>query len=686
MNFFEHQDRARRRTGVLLVYFGMAVAGTILCVYLLFAAVIGIAEADRARDLAIATGMPVNENPLAWLWNPVILLWSVVGAGGLILCGSLFKVAMLASGGKSVAEMLGGELVDVNTRSPDERKLLNVVEEMAIASGTPVPPVYILNDNGINAFAAGFSPRDAVIGVTRGTIRNLTRDELQGVIAHEFSHIFNGDMRLNIRIIGLLHGILLIALVGYWVIRIFAQSRSGGGKKNNTMAFVLIGFGLLIIGYVGVFFANLIRSAISRQREFLADASAVQFTRNPAGIAGALKKIAAGTGSKLESPHAGEAAHLFFADGICDFMSSIFATHPPLPQRIQAIEGKWSEFRDDPAKPRPVETPASTPARPAIPAIGGLGGALGFAAAATPATPPAPPQNVPASPVPPPAVPKPAAAAATVGQAGHGHIQFARHALEAIPETLRQAAREAFSARAVMVNVLLSDDEDHRQRQMEIVGRFADASLMTQIVRLGEPVRSLDPMYRIPLIDFCLPGLRYLAPAQYVTFRELVKQLISSDGQVELFEYAVQRIMIRHLDMHFGMAKPSKVRFRKLDEIRPQLEILLSALAYVGVGDGEAAQACFQAGSAAFPAGSFGQPLALQPLASCHLGAIEETLNGLSGLAPILKESVLNACEAAVMSDLELNVSEAELLRAVADSLDCPLPPLLRGEQFQQAA
>ncbi len=284
--------------------------------------------------------------PFQW-WHPEFF---IVTSGSVLLVitiGSLYKMTMLSGGGESVALALGGRKVPANTRDLAERILLNVVEEMALASGTPVPPVYIMDDEeGINAFAAGTTPQNAVIGITRGAILTLKRDELQGVIAHEFSHILNGDMRLNIRLMGLLHGILVLALIGYMVLRIVGNSpgrvstrRSSDDNKGAgglILAILAAGVALLIIGYVGVFFAHLIKSAVSRQREFLADASAVQFTRNPSGIADALKKIGGWSkSSKITSPRAEESSHMFFGSAM---MLSFFATHPPLAQRIQRID------------------------------------------------------------------------------------------------------------------------------------------------------------------------------------------------------------------------------------------------------------------------------------------------------------------------------------------------------------
>jgi len=287
VDFFERQDEARRHTKLLVFYFAAAVLSLVVVINVALSLILG----------GLAVGSKAE-----------VLLWITLGTLAVISIGSVFKTLQLASGGSVVAELLGGRLIDSNTSDNDERKLLNVVEEMSIASGVPVPQVYVMDDEaGINAFAAGHSTSDAAISVTRGCMKLLSRDELQGVIAHEFSHILNGDMRLNLRLMGLVFGILCLTVIG----RVLIRTR---GSKNPLP---LVGLALIVVGWAGAFFGRLIQAAVSRQRELLADAAAAQFTRNPAGLAGALKKIGGlAYGSRIESPHAEEASHLFFAQGL----------------------------------------------------------------------------------------------------------------------------------------------------------------------------------------------------------------------------------------------------------------------------------------------------------------------------------------------------------------------------------
>ncbi|MEE8349902.1 MAG: M48 family metallopeptidase, partial [Acidobacteriota bacterium] len=445
MDFFEYQDQARRTTRRLVVYFLLAVVVIILAVYL----AILLISFYSLRSASLVE--------FQW-WNPLVFKWAVPITLAVIVIGSIYKTAMLSEGGEVVARWLGGRPLNPNTPNPEERRLLNVVEEMAIASGTPVPSVFVLDqEEGINAFAAGFTPGDAVIGVTRGTMTRLSRDELQGVIAHEFSHILNGDMLLNLRLIGVLNGILVIALIGYAIMR--GSGRNSGSKKEGGGAIVIFGLALLVIGYVGVFFGRLIKSAVSRQREFLADASAVQFTRNPDGLAEALKKIGGlAHGSGIQNPRAEEISHLFFANGLGPAklqpssgkpavrrrsapVSSAFgfmATHPSLPDRILRIDPSFKGIFPV-VDLTPMEIPAETSAGAAAPA------------SATASA--------------------PAAAAATggisvlpekltqlVGTLDQAHLTYAAALLSTLPSQLRGQVHEPSNARSVVLALILSSD------------------------------------------------------------------------------------------------------------------------------------------------------------------------------------------------------------------------------------
>ena len=331
MNFFQSQAKARSQTNRLVLLFVLAVISLIVLTNLL---VMGLFGYFGLEGQAITLAYIKDQ----FDWQKFLTISVVVII--FVAIGSIYKLMSLRKGGRVVAEALGGKLINQNTDNLQYRILLNVVEEMAIASGTPVPLVFVLKDeSAINAFAAGFSTKDAVIGVTQGALDCFSRDELQGVIAHEFSHIVNGDMRINMRLMGILHGIMLLGLLGYYIMRV----SGGSNRSKNSGKLVFLGLGLVVIGYGGMFFGNAIKASVSRQREYLADASAVQFTRDDQGIANALKKIGGySKGSKLESPEAQSISHAFFSNALTNKFSSLFATHPPLPKRIKQIEPNWS--------------------------------------------------------------------------------------------------------------------------------------------------------------------------------------------------------------------------------------------------------------------------------------------------------------------------------------------------------
>jgi len=654
MNFFAHQDEARKTTRRLVVLFALAVAAVVVAVHLTVAVLLFGAGVSTASS---ADGIPVVS-----LWDPELLVGVTLATLLVITGGSLFKTWQLRSGGPAVARLLGGRQVHPNTDDPEERRLLNVVEEMAIASGTPVPDVYLMDDErGINAFAAGHSPEDTVIGVTRGAVHLLSRDELQGVIAHEFSHILHGDLRIDLRLMGLVHGILVISAIGYLLMR----SQMWGGsrrRKGGGASLALVGLALYAIGWIGVFFGRLIKAAVSRQREFLADAAAVQYTRNPLGIGGALKKIGGfGSGSRMKSPKAEEASHLFFADGLRARWFGMTATHPPLGERIRRIDpsfdGTFTPVRWE------EEAPASGPEKAAVgrttpPPIPGTG----------------------AGPVPSP-FPTGADFAAAAGTLQPMHLAWAAALLEGLPGPLSTAAREPASARSLIYALLLDRDPAVRFRQDEALERQAEPGVKEEVYRLLPLVEQAGEAARVPLADLALPALRRVSPGQYATFRRTVQGLAEADHRLDLFEYALKRMILRHLEPRFASpaspeGKPAKraVQFYALRGLADEISCLVSMLAHAGSDDGEAARAAVTAAAAKLQ-----DLVEIQALErdACRLSAFDAALDRLDQAAPRLKERVLQAAVAAVVHDRRVTTAEAELLRAVADGLGCPVPPML---------
>ncbi len=640
MNFFEYQEAARRKTSRLIAFYLLAVVLIIVALYLVTTLVIHYNE------------VVIPDEPINWigLWDPNLLGLVALVTGAIIASGSFFKIASLSSGGAAVAEMLNGRLIAPDTRDLNERRLVNVVEEMAIASGTPIPRVYVMDgEEGINAFAAGFSTKDAVVAVTHGTLTQLTRDELQGVIGHEFSHILNGDMRLNIRLIGVLHGILLIAIVGYFMFRIIGATSTQGSsrdkKGNPLIVVVILGLAMMVIGYIGVFFARLIKSAVSRQREFLADASSVQFTRNPDGLSAALKKIGGlAAGSKLATAKAESASHLFFANGLATPFLGMLATHPPLKERIRRLDPRFSGETSK-STPSPRETKADSVTAQVTSGISPL---------APPALPPITPNQI-------------------INQAGTlsaSSLLYAAETLHAIPESLQNAAHSPLSAQTVIFGILLDAKPEVRKQQLDYLAQRVSSETYFEIEAIGGILTTLPATSRQPLVEIGVGSMKHLPPPQYPGFRETLMKLVSSDMEVSLFEYMVLRMVIRHLDPQFGMAKKAGTRITSFNTITGEAATVLSALAWFGSTTPEMAQQAFQAGCYELGLSA----LRLLPSDSASLKEMDMALDRLVETTPPLKQKMVAACAAAISADGVITLDESEALRAVADALDCPLP------------
>ncbi len=636
-DFFQRQDVARRGTTRLIVLFALAVLAMVLSIEVLLAAAMGYVGRNPETGAVDWTAVT----------DPRLFLVAAIGTIVVVGGGSLYKMAELRAGGGVVAEQLGGRLLTSVTADPVEQRLLNVVEEMALASGTPTPPVYLMDqEEGINAFAAGFSPNDAVIGITRGAATRLNRDELQGVIAHEFSHILNGDMRLNLRLMGLLHGILIIGMLGYFVLRMSfftgGGRRSKGGKEG--LPIIAIGAGLAVIGFAGTFFGNLIKAAVSRQREFLADASAVQFTRQPEGIAGALKKIGGfAKGSSIQNPNAPIASHMFFGGATSGF-SALFATHPPLEERIRRIDPSWGgEFPEGVTRTDQSAAPKAAAA-----------GASGFAGA------PAAASGL-------------GGAVASIGQPGPAQLHYAARLIESLPPALVKAARETYSARAVIYGLLLDSQPAIQQQQLAYLEASAERGLFTETIQLLPSLVELDAKMRLPLLEIALPALRPLNTAQREVFERNVVFLIEADDRIDLFEWSLHRILARDVEAVLGQGRPPRVRFQSVAAVRTQCELLMSTLAHVGQRDARSATDAFEQAMAAL--GLTGAHI-LTP-GDCGLAELDDVLGEMDQASPKVKRKILEGAVACIAADREVTAAEGELLRAVSASLSCPMPPIM---------
>jgi Zn-dependent protease with chaperone function len=713
MNFFEQQNQARKSTRLLVGLFGLSVAAMTGCIYLATIVSMGVSplsgssckksslpepiaivasrsssrgslsrsrtprstsrfgsSSSKGRSNVGASSYDANPfssryprsssfdrrngryysascsessiaAPRGW-FHPQILFWVTLITGSVVGMASLYKVNQLKGGGAIIAQELGGELLLSENADTQGQQLLNVVEEMAIAAGIPVPYVYLLNhETEINAFAAGFDPKDAVIGVTRGSLEQLTRDELQGVIGHEFSHILNGDMGLNIKLMGLLHGILFVYIAG----RVLC---SGNSRNNPAWGF---GLALVCIGSMGLLGGRLIQSAVSRQREFLADASAVQFTRNPNGIGGALEKLA-GIGSRLQSPHAQAASHMFFGNAMgFAWTGDMFATHPSLSKRIEKIRGV--RVSGDPSTLQTSSTLRS--------------GMMGFAGASGSSS-LAPDQVV-----------------QQVGTVTPAHYAHAQGLLAQLPESVRTAIREPQGAIAAIYALFLeSEDPALRDQQMQRLSQTAPEQQLAQVLERDTDIRFLDPRLRLPLLDLAIPALRQCPPEQLQGLLDGVEDLAIADGEWSMSEFVLFLVLQQRLDSVLFPHREMPVQYQTLDQILPDCFAVLSALASAGNTKPEAIAYAFRCGAFKLPGATTQSVPDVPP--DWSLATLPQHLEKLRQAAPKLKQSVINACAHTVLLDSEVTIQEAELLRAVTITLDCPIPPFLNSARASKSA
>jgi Zn-dependent protease with chaperone function len=675
MDFFQHQEQARKRTTFLVILY-------LITIVLLLASVYG---------LIFFCVMYSGGDP----FDPAIVEIMIVVMFGiflLILGGSLYKIYSLSrGGGRGVAEMLGGRRISSSPYKPVECRLYNVVEEIALAAGTPVPTIYILdNEHGINAFAAGYSPQDAVIGVNRGTVELLTRDELQGVIAHEFSHILNGDMRMNLRLIGVLFGLQVITLIGYYLMRIFSRAGSytrvhthNNKGGNGAALLVLFGLGIMLIGYVGIFISSIIKASISRQREFLADASAVQFTRNPSGIAGALKKIGCQeVGSAVKNEHAAEASHLFFGN-VCEAFSlgNIFATHPDLKTRIKRIDPTfnglfpryvnqiniYNDVKSKKLSNSGVESRIEShdESQRTSPTLSNL--------------------------------------IDNIGNINVETLAIAAELLQNIPEDIADDASEPLTAKATFYAILLQADEEVQKKQFEIISMMENQFVVRQTLDIYRKLQKLTDITKIPLAQRIMSTLRQLTQTQYKLFYDVVNRLISADQKLSLFEYTLKAILLRDLDIYFGLAKPLRVRYSTLEAVKESIVVVLSFIAYAGHEDVSEAQKAFSESARQLYDSYYGfrqrkevkaeisldKPTNIAENSSdsslklcdsimsrenCTVKLFDGSLHILAETSPMLKKQIYESLLTCIRYDGKITIKEGELIRAVTAMLAIPMP------------
>lgn len=657
MNFFEHQEKARKQSRwIILAFIGTALL-IVLAVDLIVLVMVGMqGSLSTGVSHITQTGAAGLLSADLWTSNASTLIGSSVATGGVIGLASLGKIASLRSGGGKVARDMGAVIVTPDTRDPLRRRLYNVVEEIALASGTPVPEVYVMeNEPGINAFAAGYTAADAAVAVTQGTLEKLNRSELQGVIAHEFSHIFNGDMRINIRMMGIIFGIMVIAILG----RKFLMSsryRVSSSRDNNGSVIVVIGFALVIVGYIGLFFARWMKSALSRQREYLADASAVQFTRDPDGISGALKKIAAYNHSSYLHTDAEEVSHMLFGSG---YRSLMFATHPPLEKRIERLETGFheSEIEDLARKLKAQERREHIQARQAEQEHGEQlnakkqGGMFDAAAMID-----------------------------NIGNPEFERILAAAMLTADIPSGLTSAARSLEWVPEVLFYCLLDDDTQLNEKQRLIVSQqMGDISEQ----KLGHLVNSngaLSDEQRLPLLEICFPTLKRRPSSDIEKILETINALVTVDNKVDSFEYLLSRLVAKYLR---ESKNPSRSRLhgkRKLRNCVQELSTVVSIVA--SHGQSTAGAQGIQAAQKAFKAGMSAVDINHTNLAFSDQwqDLLDKAVEVLDDLTPIDKNKVVMALAATVSNDGVLVTAEHEMLRVISSMIHVPLPILTKAD------
>ncbi len=635
MDFYARQEAARRTTRWLLVAFLISVALVVAAIDAVVLVLFGAAEPGASPASAVFA-------------TSVVVLAIISGA-------SLFKTLSLRAGGGAVARSLGATRIERGTGDLALKRLHNVVEEMAIASGVTMPEVYVLeNEDGINAFAAGNSPADAAIAVTRGAATRLKREELQGVVAHEFSHILNGDMRLNLRLLGWTFGLLAVAIVARTVLNSSPHTVSRS-RKDGAGALMLAALAVMMLGYIGVFFGRLLQAAVSRHRERLADASAVQFTRNPQGLTGALLKIAGTTaGSRLITPQAEEVAHMLFAAGL----PRLFATHPPIEERLKELDPAFkaenlpalaAEAARDADRQRVADTlrlPASAAdeARPA-------------------AFTPAPDRIVRGSAA--------QGIAALAGTMADENVRYAQSARSAVPEGLRDFVQSADHARALVLVVLVSKVPDVLAGQRRILESAYGAEFTARVLGMQALADSLPQALRLPAIQQLFPALRRLSLRERQQLRDVVSALANADARIDVFECCLTLLLASNLrDELEGASMHGSASL--LQEVEA-IHTLFVIMAAQGTGDDARARRAYEAGI------SVVLPEHRPPFREVAEWpkALGESLARLTNLRPFAKKVLIEGLVHCIAHDQKLSVEEGELLRTVCAVLHCPLPPIL---------
>lgn len=635
-NFFAQQETARKNTRYLVVLFILAVVCLIVLTNLFLIVFpwewnsTAFTESGANQEFNCL----LNEQCRFWQqlnWSRMIKVSLFIST--VIALVSLYKWLQIRRGGKAIAEMMGGTLVTADSQDFAEQRLVNVVEEMALAANMPVPAVYILKEeHGINAFAAGFSTRDAVVAVTQGALDSFNRDQLQGVVAHEFSHILNGDMRLNMKLIAILFGIMFITEVGL----MFLRGSRFSSRDRNSGPILLLGIGLVILGAIGTFFGNMIKAAVSRQRELLADAAAVQFTRNPSGIADALKIIGGSyEGSEIDDPHGNEISHLFFGASTKRWLS-LFATHPPIKTRIRRVDPRWdgqflyvskAQLRQE-ANEQQADAKQKANAMASV-----LAGAMA------------------------------AGGTAALGDA------------DAIdPKTMMLSRlHEPITASAIIL-CMLHDTQDEKQKSIV-------AGLETAWPELHQALKSQAWMgwWRqdfLAIVNRSVSGLRNLDEAQYQLLKRTMLQLIQADGGTDMYEWALFQLVRSRMDDHFSKKTFVRNKYRKITDLESEVQTVIAMVIQASTASAEERLQAWQ--SACTEAGIEGGDYSSLP--SITMADFSRAVNKIAQAYPLLKPRVIKALIVAAKADNTIEAVERQAIIAISAAIDAPLPDVLMNE------
>lgn len=636
MDFFENQDKARRKTWHLMTVFMIGVLLTVLLINLLGFVVYYafFLYVDGQLDASL----------MGWLQSRYS--WQLsLGAVLIILAGSLAAYLQLRQGGEVVARWASARLVDYDSKDPDERQFVNVVEEMAIASGAPVPQLYVMhNEPAINAFVAGYRPDQAVMVVSRGALEHLNRQELQGVVGHEFSHILNGDMRLNVRLMATLAGLIQIGQIGRFLFRSAFHRRYGrhgynrGSSRDSgaQLAIPVLGLGLILIGYIGVLTGRMIKAAVSRQREYLADASAVQFTRDADGIAGALYKIREHQfAGQLQHRHAEDMSHFCFADSIS--LSGMLATHPPLDERIKRVNPTYvTRARHRKIRDEAPEAAVSRTQPAAFEQVMGVAAVAAMAGTVTPA-----------------------------------HLDYARQLYKHIPEQVRTLVHQSAGARAWCYGQVMLFNKGHEQAILDDIKQTdRDAALALQ--RLWPFCQQLDAQLRVPILELALPMLKRLDERTTLVFLDRIDRFIKINQETVLQEWVLYAQLKHHLLTPEGRQQKESV---SIHACAHALRVVLSALVYQN-RERELAAARYEQVAAPFD----WPEKTLLPESEAGFDQVSDGLEQLARVPFFWRRSIIQACVDIIQADGAVHQGEYDLVRTIADCLGCPMPPLIERE------